>query len=228
MHIRHTEFGQYASKHLGVNPDTIQRYYSSIEGMTRSVVEERPRPFREIDVFSRLIMDRIIFLGSVIQEEVANVVLAQLLFLRSQNEKAPITFYINSPGGDVYGGFSIYDTMQYVGGVHTICTGLAASMAAVLLAGGEKENRGILPHARVMIHQPLLGSSGGGYVQAEDVRIKASQILALRNDIYEVLANDTGRPIAQIEKDADRDFYMTATEAIQYGVVDNIYTRKLN
>ncbi|MBS9525953.1 ATP-dependent Clp protease proteolytic subunit [Litoribacter ruber] len=191
--------------------------------MTRSVIEERPTNFREIDVFSRLIMDRIIFLGTQVDDHIANIITAQLLFLESVDAKKDILLYINSPGGSVYAGLGIYDTMQYIAPeVGTICTGLAASMGAVLLAGGAAGKRSALPHSRVMIHQPLGGAQG----QASDIEITARQILILKQELYEILALHSGKDIEEIEKHSDRDYWMRAPEAQEYGLIDEVLVRK--
>ncbi|MCB0497876.1 MAG: ATP-dependent Clp protease proteolytic subunit [Cyclobacteriaceae bacterium] len=190
--------------------------------MTRSVIEERPGNFREIDVFSRLISDRIIFLGMAIDDHIANIITAQLLFLESTDPTKDIIMYVNSPGGSVYAGLGIYDTMQYVRpDVATICTGLAASMGAVLLAAGHSGKRSALPHSRIMIHQPLGGAQG----QAADMEISLKQILEVKKDLYEILAKHSGKTFKQIEKDSDRDYWMRAEEAKKYGLVDEVLQR---
>lgn len=210
--------GGYAS---GVQ---MEDYIANVENMTRAVIEERPTHFREIDVFSRLIMDRIIFLGVQIDDNIANIIIAQLLFLESVDAKKDILLYINSPGGSVYPGLGIYDTMQYISPkVSTICTGLAASMAAVLLAGGAHGQRAALPHSRIMIHQPLGGAKG----QASDMEITIKQMIELKKDIYHILSKHTGKDYASIERHADRDYWMRATEAQTYGVVDTVLEKKI-
>ena len=172
-----------------------------------------------MDVFSRLMMDRIIFLGVPISDDVANIIQAQLLFLDSTDSKSDIQLYINSPGGSVYAGLGIYDTMQLVqSDVATICTGLAASMASVLLTAGTKGKRSALPHSRVMIHQPLGGAEG----QASDIEITAREIIKLKKELYDIISTHSGKSLAQIEKDADRDYWMTAQEALKYGMIDEI------
>ncbi len=217
------EFRNYAIKSQGLSGSFVDGYVHQIDSMTRSVIEERPTNFREIDVFSRLIMDRIIFLGMPIDDHIANVITAQLLFLESTDPKKDILLYINSPGGSVYAGLGIYDTMQYVNpDVATICTGLAASMGAVLLAGGTAGKRSSLPHSRIMIHQPLGGAQG----QASDIEITAKQIMILKKEINEILSNHSGKSIKEIEKDADRDHWMKASEAKEYGLIDEILERK--
>ena len=217
------EFRKYAVKGQGLNGNTVDSYVQQVENMTRSVIEERPTRFAEIDVFSRLIMDRIIFLGLPVDDNIANIITAQLLFLQSTDAKKDIQLYVNSPGGSVYAGLGIYDTMHYVSpDVATICTGLAASMAAVLLAGGEKNKRSALPHARIMIHQPMSGMQG----QASDMEISLKQTLSVKKDLYDILAKHSGQKYSQIEKDSDRDFWMRAAEAKDYGLIDEVLENK--
>ena len=187
------------------------------------VVEQTGRVERQHDIYSRLLMDRIVFLGSPIEDQVANSVIAQLLFLEADDAERDIYLYINSPGGVISAGMAIYDTMQYIQpDVATICMGQAASMAAVLLAAGEKGKRSALPHSRVMIHQP----SGGSQGQASNIEIYAREILTLREKLNEVLADHTGQPIKRIAKDTDRDYFMSAEEAVEYGVVDSIFKNR--
>ncbi len=215
------EFKKFSMKDRGISSLALDRY----SDMTRSVIEERSVNFREVDVFSRLIMDRIIFIGSEINDEVANVAIAQLLFLDSCDENRDISLYINSPGGSIYAGLGIYDTMQYVESeIQTICVGLAASMAAVLLSGGTNEKRFALRHSRIMIHQPLGGVKG----QATEIEITMKHILTLKKDLYDILAKHTGKTYEDIERDSDRDCWMNAEEAKSYGLVDNILTKKPN
>jgi len=217
------ELRKYIVKDKNLNGLTFDKYVEKVENMTRSVIEERPTNFREIDVFSRLIMDRIIFLGMEIEENIANIITAQLLFLESVDSKNDILLYINSAGGSVYAGLGIYDTMQYVSpNVATICTGMAASMAAILLAGGTKNKRSALKHSRVMIHQP----SGGMQGQSTDMEITLKQMQELRKDLYNILANHTGKSFHEIQKDSDRDKWMRADEAKKYGIIDEILIRK--
>jgi ATP-dependent Clp protease protease subunit len=217
------EFKNYAVKHQGINSMVVDQYIGNVESMTRSVIEERPTNFREIDVFSRLMMDRIIFLGLPIDDHVSNIVTAQLLFLDSVDSKKDVYMYLNCPGGSVYAGMGIYDTMQFISpDVATICTGLAASMAAVLLTGGAAEKRSALPHARIMIHQPLGGAGG----QASDVEITAKQILQIKQELLEIIASHTGKDVKQIEKDSDRDYWMRAFEAKEYGLIDEVLEKK--
>lgn len=221
--INKDEFRKYAIKNQGINGLAVDKYIHHVENMTRSVIEERPTNFREIDVFSRLIMDRILFVGLPIDDHIGNILTAQLLFLDSVDAKKDIFMYINSPGGSVYAGMGIYDTMQYVSpDVATICTGLAASMGAILLTGGAPNKRSALPHARVMIHQPLGGAQG----QASDVEITARQILLIKNELHEILSKHTGKDVKTIENDSDRDYWMRADEAKAYGLIDEVLERK--
>ncbi|WP_028667168.1 ClpP family protease [Runella zeae] len=218
------EFRKYAVKHLGMNGLTVDGYVNhTVENMTRAIIEERPMNFREVDVFSRLMADRIIFFGMPVDDQIANIVVAQLLFLESADPKKDILMYINSPGGSVYAGLGIYDTMQYVRpDVATVCTSLAASMGAVLLAGGAAGKRAALPHARIMIHQP----SGGAQGQSVDIEITAREIVKLRGELYDILASHTGKSVEIIEKDSDRDKWMRAEEAKEYGLIDEVLVRE--
>lgn len=217
------EFKQYAVKDRKISSLHIENYIDQLENMTRSVIEERPAHFREIDVFSRLIMDRIIFLGTRLDDHIANIIIAQLLFLEAADPHKDILLYINSPGGTVYSGLGIYDTMQYVSPqVATICTGLAASMGAILLAGGASGKRSALPHARIMIHQPLGGAQG----QTSDMEITIKQMIAIKKDLYQILAQHTRKSPAAIERDADRDFWMRAPQAKDYGIIDEVLMKK--
>lgn len=187
-----------------------------------TIIEERQLNIATMDVFSRLMMDRIIFLGVPIDDDVANIIQAQLLFLESTDPSKDIQIYVNSPGGSVYAGLGIYDTMQYISSnVATICTGMAASMAAVLLTAGEKGKRTALPHSRVMIHQPMGGAEG----QASDIEITTREILKLRDELYDIVAKHSGNSIEKIRKDSDRDHWMTAQEALDYGMIDEILIR---
>ncbi|WP_138481274.1 ClpP family protease [Dyadobacter bucti] len=217
------EFRKYAVHHLGMNGLTVDGYVNhTVENMTRSVIEERPMNFREVDVFSRLMADRIIFMGTGVDDNIANIIVAQLLFLESADAKKDILMYINSPGGSVYAGLGIYDTMQYVRpDVATVCTSLAASMGAVLLAGGAAGKRSALPHARVMIHQP----SGGAQGTSVDIEITTREIVKLRHELYEILAKHTGQTPEQIALDSDRDKWLKADEAKDYGLIDEVLTR---
>jgi ATP-dependent Clp protease protease subunit len=217
------EFRKFAVHGRRINGLAFDRYVQRIDNMTRSVIEERPTNFREIDVFSRLIMDRIIFLGLPIDDNIANIITAQLLFLESSDAKKDILLYVNSPGGSVYAGLGIYDTMQLVTpAVATICTGLAASMAAVLLAGGAKDKRSALPHSRIMIHQPMSGMQG----PASDMEISLRQTLSVKKDLYDIVARHTGKTYEEIEKDSDRDFWMKAQDAKEYGIIDEVLERR--
>lgn len=216
-------FVHYATRHHGIAAEALKDYNEQSKNMTRSVIEERSQPFREIDVFSRLIMDRIIFLGSGVDSRLSNVIIAQLLFLTSVDPKKSITMYINSPGGSIYAGLGIYDTMQYIEApVATVCVGLGASMGAILLAGGEKGKRAALPHARMMIHQPLGGMEG----QMSDMEITVKQIKSLGDDLYRILGFHTGKTAEQVKKDGDRDYWMTAQEAKNYHLIDQVMERK--
>ncbi len=217
------EFKKFAVKDQGITISTMDQYYSQIQGMTPNIIEERQLNISVLDVFSRLMMDRVIFLGTGIDDQVANIVTAQLLFLESVDSTKDITMYINSPGGSVYAGLGIYDTMQYVNpDVSTVCTGLAASMGAVLLCGGAAGKRTALPHSRVMIHQPLGGAQG----QASDIEITTKQILMLKEELYQILAKHSGKTMKQIEKDSDRDYWMKADKAKEYGMIDEVLERK--
>jgi ATP-dependent Clp protease, protease subunit len=201
----------------GTVVDKIMDY--TVTNLTPNIIEERRMNAVAMDVFSRLMMDRIIFLGTGIDDYVANVVQAQLLFLQSVDAKRDITIYINSPGGSVYAGLGIYDTMNFVGpDIATICTGLAASMGAVILASGTKGKRAALPHSRIMIHQP----SGGAGGQSSDIEITAKQIVQLREELYEILAEQSGKTVDQIAKDSDRDYWMKSKEAMEYGLIDEV------
>ncbi len=223
------EFRKYATKHMNINGDAVDHHLRSmntvvpnITGFTPQVIEERQMNVVGMDVFSRLMMDRIIFLGVGINDYVANVVQAQLLFLESTDPKRDIQMFINSPGGSVIAGLGIYDTMQYVTpDVGTICTGLAASMGAVLLSAGTKGKRTCLQHSRVMIHQP----SGGMQGQFSDMEISYKLIKQLRKELYDIMAHHTGKKFEEIEKDSDRDNWMSAEDAKAYGLVDEVLTR---
>lgn len=210
------EFRKYATKHLGISSSVISDYTSS---MTPYIIEERQLNVAQMDVFSRLMMDRIIFLGTGIDDQIANIITAQLLFLESVDAKKDIQIYLNSPGGGVYAGLGIYDTMQYISpDVATICTGMAASMGAVLLCAGTKGKRSALPHSRVMIHQPLGGAQG----QASDIEITAREIQKLKKELYDIIAKHSGKDYDQVWKDSDRDYWMIAKEAKEYGMVDEV------
>ncbi|MBO6067877.1 MAG: ATP-dependent Clp endopeptidase proteolytic subunit ClpP [Bacteroidales bacterium] len=214
------EFEKYAVKHRGISSMALHRYNSVVDSyINPMIIEERQLNVAQMDVFSRLMMDRIIFLGCPINDEVANIIQAQLLFLDSNGYDSDISLYINSPGGSVYDGLGIYDTMQTISSdIHTICTGMAASMASVLLAAGTAGKRSALTHSRVMIHQPLGGAEG----QASDIEITAREIIKLKHELYQILSEHTGKDIDVIRHDADRDFWMTSQEALDYGMIDQI------
>ncbi|OYW20749.1 MAG: ATP-dependent Clp protease proteolytic subunit [Sphingobacteriales bacterium 12-47-4] len=215
-----SEFEKYAVKHRGISSNTLNGYASHlVTALTPNIIEERPMNVAVMDVYSRLMMDRIIFLGYPINDEVANIVTAQLLFLDSTDRGRDINMYINSPGGSVYAGMGVYDTMQYVApDVATICIGVAASMASVLLCAGTNGKRAALKHSRVMMHQPS-GAIGG---QASDIAITVNEIRKLRGELYEIIANHSGKSIDTIQSDFDRDYWMTASEAKAYGLVDEV------
>ncbi len=217
------EFKKYATKHLGINSLTLDQYTSVYNNyISPTIIEERQLNVASMDVFSRLMMDRIIFLGVPIDDYVANIIQAQLLFLESTDPSKEIQIYFNTPGGSVHAGLGIYDTMQYITpDIATICTGMAASMGAVLLTAGAKGKRTALKHSRVMIHQPMGGAQG----QASDIEITAREILKLKKELYEILAYHTGKPYEQIEKDSDRDYWMTSEEAKEYGMIDEVLVR---
>lgn len=214
------EFRNYAVKHKGISSATLHNYTQhQITNLTPYIIEERPLNVASMDVFSRLMMDRIIFMGEAVNDYVANIVTAQLLFLESTDRVRDIQMYINSPGGSVYAGLGIYDTMQFIGpDVATICTGMAASMGAVLLCAGEKGKRTALKHSRIMLHQPS-GAIGG---QASDIQVTAKEIRKIKHELYEIIANHSGQPIEKVATDCDRDYWMTAEEAKAYGVVDEV------
>ena len=220
------EFLKYAVKDRGMSSQTVRDYIShayGVENLTRTVIEERQMPFREVDVFSRLMADRIIFLGTGIDDYIANIIQAQLLFLESTDASKDIQIYINSPGGSVYAGLGIYDTMQYIRpDVATICTGMAASMGAVLLCAGAAGKRTGLKHSRVMIHQPLGGASG----QASDIEITAREIQKLKKELYAIIAHHSGQTDKKVWNDSDRDYWMIAAEAKEYGMIDEVLERK--
>ncbi|MBT8186794.1 MAG: ATP-dependent Clp endopeptidase proteolytic subunit ClpP [Croceitalea sp.] len=219
------EFKNYATKHQGINSMYYDQIISSMYpvGMTPNIIEERQMNIAVFDVFSRLMMDRIIFLGTGINDQVANIVQAQLLFLESTDASKDISIYINSPGGSVYAGLGIYDTMQFIKpDVSTICTGIAASMGAVLLCAGEPGKRSGLTHSRVMIHQPMGGAQG----QASDIEITAKEILKLKEELYNIIANHSGQTYDQVYEDSDRDYWMKAEQAKKYGMIDEILVRE--
>lgn len=230
-----SDFRKYAVGHLGMSGNTLDSYVKSVNasasmaGLTAQapaadymnpyILEERQLNVTQLDVFSRLMMDRIIFLGTQVSDQSANIIQAQLLYLDSADPGKDINIYINSPGGSVYAGLGIYDTMQYISSdVSTICTGMAASMAAVLLVAGEKGKRFALPHSRVMIHQPMGGIQG----QASDIEITAREILKLKEELYRIISDHSGQDFAKVERDSDRDYWMTAAEARDYGMIDKV------
>ncbi|HEY8929943.1 MAG TPA: ATP-dependent Clp protease proteolytic subunit [Mucilaginibacter sp.] len=232
--IDKNEFRKYAVKHHRLNGLNVDRFIAGVErsatpsgivtnggitGMTPYIIEERQLNISQLDVFSRLMMDRIIFMGEAIYESMANVIQAQLLFLQSADNKRDIQIYINSPGGSVYAGLGIYDTMQLISNdVGTICTGMAASMAAVLLVAGTEGKRSALPHSRVMIHQP----SGGAQGQQSDIEITYNEITKLKKELYQIIADHSGAPYQKVWDASDRDYWMTAEEAKEFGMVDEI------
>ncbi|BAM99336.1 ATP-dependent Clp protease proteolytic subunit [Blattabacterium cuenoti] len=221
FHKNSEEFMLYAKKHKRINSLTMNDYI--IKSMTPYIVEERKLNVAQMDVFSRLMMDRVIFLGTSIEDQVANIVQAQLLFLQSVDSMKDIQIYINSPGGDVYAGLGIYDTMQIVKpDISTICTGMAASMAAVLLCAGVKHKRSALKHSRIMIHQPIGATQG----QASDIEITVREILKLKKELYEIISKHSEISIEKIEKDSDRDYWMTSVEAKEYGMIDEVLEGK--
>jgi ATP-dependent Clp protease protease subunit len=214
------EFEKYAVKHRGISSNTLHGYMQhNVTNLTPNIIEERPMNIAVMDVYSRLMMDRIIFLGYPINDEVANIVTAQMLFLESTDRTRDIQMYINSPGGSVYSGLGVYDTMQYITpDVSTICIGMAASMAQVLLCAGTKGKRTALRHSRIMMHQPS-GAIGG---QASDIEITVNEIRKIKKNLYEIIANHTGKTLKQVEKDCDRDYWLTSDEAKEYGLVDEV------
>ncbi|MBM3433588.1 MAG: ATP-dependent Clp endopeptidase proteolytic subunit ClpP [Bacteroidetes bacterium] len=215
------EFKRYAMLDKGISSMQLEHYLDN--SLTPYIIEERQLNVAQMDVFSRLMMDRIIFLGTGINDQVANIVQAQLLFLESADAKKDIQIYMNSPGGSVYAGLGIYDTMQVVApDVATICTGMAASMGAVLLCAGAKGKRSALKHSRVMIHQPMGGAQG----QASDMEITLQEILKLKKELYEIIASHSGQPFDKVEHDSDRDYWMTSEEAKAYGMIDEVLVSK--
>lgn len=217
------EFLKYAVRHKGISSNTLYHYTSITNSyISPTIIEERQLNVATMDVFSRLMMDRIIFLGTPINDDVSNIIQAQLLYLESTDPSKDIQIYINSPGGSIYAGLGIYDTMQYIrADVATICTGIAASMSAVLLTAGTKGKRSALTHSRIMIHQPM-GSAEG---QASDIEITAREILKLRKELYEILAYHSGQPFEKIASDSERDHWMIASEAKEYGLIDEVLSR---
>lgn len=217
------DFKNYATKHLGINSMVLEKYTSvSNNYISPTIIEERQLNIASMDVFSRLMMDRIIFLGLPIDDYVANIIQAQLLYLESADASRDISIYFNTPGGSVHAGLGIYDTMQYIScDVATICTGMAASMGAVLLTAGTKGKRTALKHSRVMIHQPMGGAQG----QASDIEITAREIQKLKKELYTIISDHSGKPYDQVEKDSDRDYWMTSEEAKAYGMIDEVLIR---
>ena len=217
------DFRNFAVKHHGISSLHVDKYTSFVNDyLTPYIIEERPMNITQLDVFSRLMKDRIIFLGVPIDDDVANIIQAQLLFLESQDAERDIQIYLNSPGGYVHAGLGIYDTMQYINpDVSTICTGMAASMAAVLLCAGAAGKRFALPHSRVMIHQPLGGAQG----QASDIEIEAKEIQKLKKELYEIISKHSGKDYDQVWKDCDRNYWMVASEAKEYGMIDEVLGR---
>jgi len=218
------EFAKYAMKHRGISSLNLHRFKSVTDSyISPTIIEERQMNVASMDVFSRLMMDRIIFLGVPIDDDVANIIMAQLLFLDSSDPGKDIQIYFNTPGGSVYAGLGIYDTMQYLAcDVATICTGMAASMGAVLLCAGTAGKRSALKHSRVLIHQPLGGAQG----QASDIEITAREIMKLKKELYTIISEHSGNTFKKIEKDSDRDYWMTAEEAKAYGMIDTILTKE--
>ena len=219
-----TEFEKFARLHCGINSMTMHDYRADITNyVSPTIIEERQLNVAALDVFSRLMMDRIIFLGAPFYDDAANIIQAQLLFLESIGADKDINLYINSPGGSVSAGLGIYDTMQLIScDVATICTGMAASMGAVLLTAGAAGKRSALTHSRGMIHQPLGGAQG----QASDIEITAREISKTKRELYEILSFHSGAPYEKIERDADRDYWLTSTEAKEYGLIDNVLTKR--
>lgn len=224
--MNYDEFRKYAVKHAGISSVTLDKYSSiSSNYISPTIIEERQMNIATMDVFSRLMMDRIIFLGVPINDYVANIIQAQLLFLESVDAKKDIQIYLNSPGGQVYAGLGIYDTMQYITpDVATICTGVAASMSAVLLCAGAPNKRTALKHSRILIHQPMGGAQG----QASDIEITAREIQKIKKELYEIIAQHTGQTYKKIWKDSDRDYWMTAEEAKEYGMIDEVLVKNKN
>jgi len=224
MSLPSDEFRKYAMKQMGISSLSLHKFQSiHASYISPTIIEERQMNIAQMDVFSRLMMDRIIFLGVAIDDDVANIIQAQLLFLESSDPGKDIQIYFNSPGGSVHAGLGIYDTMQYINcNIATICTGMAASMAAVLMTAGEKGKRSALKHSRIMIHQPMGGAQG----QASDIEITAREITKLKHELYEIIALHTGQTLEKVEKDSDRDYWMTAEEARAYGMIDEILIRQ--
>src|SRR6185312_9105773 len=216
------EFEKFAVKHRGISSNTLQGYIKhNVTNLTPNIIEERPMNVAVMDVYSRLMMDRIIFLGYPVNDEVANIITAQLLFLESTDRTRDVQLYINSPGGGVYAGLGLYDTMQFVNpDIATICTGIAASMSAVLMAAGAHGKRSALKHSRIMMHQPSAGAMG----QASDVAITVNEVRKIKQELYDILSFHTGQPVEKIATDSNRDYWMTADAAKEYGLVDEVLT----
>ncbi len=222
---RNNDFRKYATKHLGMNGLALDQYAAIVTNdyISPSILEERQLNVTQMDVFSRLMMDRIIFMGTHVTDYAANVIQAQLLYLDSADPGKDISLYLNTPGGSVYAGLGIYDTMQFISSdVATICTGMAASMGAVLLVAGTKGKRSALKHSRIMIHQP----SGGAQGVAADMEINLREMLKLKKELYQIIADHSGNTYEQIEKDSDRDFWMTSQEALDYGMIDRVLIKE--
>ncbi len=224
--MKQDEFRKYATKHIGISSMTLDSYQSVYNNyISPTIIEERQLNVASMDVFSRLMMDRIIFLGVPIDDYVANIIQAQLLFLESTDPSKDIQIYFNSPGGSVHAGLGIYDTMQYINpDIATICTGMAASMGAVLLTAGTKGKRSALKHSRIMIHQPMGGAQG----QASDMEITVREIMKLKKELYSIIAHHSGNSVEKVEKDSDRDYWMTSTEAKEYGMIDEVLVKNIN
>jgi len=224
MSLKSDEFRRFATKQMGISSLSLHKFESvHASYISPTIIEERQMNIAQMDVFSRLMMDRIIFLGIPIDDYVANIIQAQLLFLESSDPGKDIQIYFNSPGGSVHAGLGIYDTMQYINcNIATICTGMAASMAAVVMTAGEKGKRSALKHSRIMIHQPMGGAQG----QASDIEITAREISKLKRELYEIIAFHSGQTVEKVEKDSDRDYWMTAEEAKAYGMIDEILVRQ--
>ena len=223
--MNYNDFRKYATKHLGMNGLSLDEYFkvSNNGYISPSILEERQLNVTQMDVFSRLMMDRIIFLGTQVDDYTANVIQAQLLYLDSADPGKDISIYLNTPGGSVYAGLGIYDTMQFISSdVATICTGMAASMGAVLLVAGTQGKRSALKHSRIMIHQP----SGGAQGVAADMEINLREMLKLKKELYQIIADHSGKTYEQIEKDSDRDFWMTSQEALEYGMIDRVLVKE--
>jgi ATP-dependent Clp protease protease subunit len=232
------EFEKYAVHHRGISSNMLNDYQKknaqklhasmpslggigSITNLTPNIIEERPMNVAVMDVYSRLMMDRIIFMGYPVSDEVANIITAQFLFLESTDRTKDIQMYINSPGGSVYAGLGMYDTMQFVTpDIATICTGIAASMAAVLMCAGAPGKRTLLKHSRIMLHQPSAGAGG----QASDIEITVNEVRKIKKELYEIISQHTGQPVEKVAVDCDRDYWMTSTEAKEYGLVDEVLT----